>query len=521
MISAGNRNAGISGPGQTMGSLTIRALRRYPERLAFSWDGGRLSYAGAADLIGRYQHVLQRKGLGRGSTLAILAGNRAEAWCIGAAAHASGIATSWLHPMGSFDDQMFQIRDAEVDGVVVDERHHSERAGQLAAACVDDVTAVFSFGPCDFACDLEDLANSVGSSRAVDLASRSDIAVIAYTGGTTGKPKGVMRRHASAVRATAGILSDFEIPDSPRYLSVAPLSHVGGSKVLSTFIRGGSVHLINGFTPERVFAAIERERSNFTLLVPSMIYSMLDDPAIDGADLSSLELILYGASPMSPSRLMEGLDRVGPVFSQLYGQTECYPIALLKKSDHDPSDPDLLSSCGFPLSPFTVSVRDAEGQEVPTGELGEVCVRDGATMDGYWKNDELTAETLVDGWLHTGDIARADDRGYLYIVDRKKDMIISGGFNVYPKEVEDALTSHESVSSAAVYGTPDDKWGEAVTASVVLRPGAIVDESELVALVKQRKGSVQAPKRIHIVDSLPLTALGKVDKKALRDQPGP
>ncbi|WP_349307280.1 AMP-binding protein [Rhodococcus sp. IEGM 1379] len=217
-----------------------------------------------------------------------MAGNRAEAWCIGAAAHASGIATSWLHPMGSFDDQMFQIRNAEVDGLGVDERHHGERAGQLAAACVDDVTAVFSFGPCDFACDLEDVANSVGSSR-----------------------------------------------------------------------------------------AIERERSNFTLLAPSMIYSMLDDPAIGSADLSSLELILYGASPMSPSRLMEGLDRVGPVFSQLYGQAECCPIALLKKPDHDSSDPDLLSSCGFPLSPFTVSVRDTEGQEVPTGELGEVCVRNG------------------------------------------------------------------------------------------------------------------------------------------------
>jgi fatty-acyl-CoA synthase len=247
-----------------------------------------------------------------------------------------------------------------------------------------------------------------------------------------------------------------------------------------------------------------------------MIYVMLDHPRLGKTDLSSLELLLYGASPMSPTRLVEGLERIGPIFSQLYGQTECYPVSVLRKEDHDKRRPELFGSCGFPLASCTVSLRDESNQEVKQGEAGEICVRSTHTMEKYWKRPEQTAEAFAGDWLHTGDIARADERGYLYIVDRKKDMIVSGGFNIYPREVEDVISSHPDVAMVAVIGVPHEKWGEAVTALVVGKEGTRPAAEVLIQLVKDRKGGTHAPKKVEFVDSLPLTAVGKVDKKVLR-----
>jgi fatty-acyl-CoA synthase len=276
------------------------------------------------------------------------------------------------------------------------------------------------------------------------------------------------------------------------------------------------VHLVNGFCPDRVLDGIARERINFVLMVPTMIYALLDDPKLAQTDLSSLELLLYGASPIAPSRLLEGIERIGPVFSQFYGLTECYPITVLRKSDHDPSRPELFGACGAPVTDCEVKLLDEVGSEVPQGEAGEICVRSPSAFEAYWKLPELTAETLKQGWLHTGDVARADERGYFYIVDRRKDMIVTGGFNVYPREVEDALASHDAVSIAAVFGVPDPHWGEAVMAVVVLRAGAKVDAEVLIQYVKMKKGAMQAPKRIDFAESLPMTGIGKIDKQALR-----
>jgi fatty-acyl-CoA synthase len=273
---------------------------------------------------------------------------------------------------------------------------------------------------------------------------------------------------------------------------------------------------MKGFDPEKLLATIAREKINFTLMVPTMIYVLLDHPALDRADLSSLELILYGASPMSPTRLLEGLERIGPIFSQTYGQTECYPISVLRKEDHDAKRPELFASCGFPVATCAVTLRDADNNEVAPGEAGEICVRGPHVMQEYWQRPEETEEAFKGGWLHTGDIARADERGYLYIVDRRKDMIVSGGFNVFPREIEDVLTSHPDVAVAAVIGVPHEKWGEAVTALIVAKPGTKPSTELLTQMVKDRKGSTHAPKHVEIVDSLPLTAVGKVDKKILR-----
>jgi len=499
----------------TVCGQTLRALARYPSRVAFSWPGGSITYAGATELIGRIQKVFMQLGLQPGARVAFLTANRADTWCAGVAAQLSRLSITWLHPLGSLDDQLFQIEDSEARMLVVDADTFRDRGGDLASRA-SSLEAIFTLGPASYGIDLLAAVDAAGTATPHSFARPDDVATLNYTGGTTGKSKGALRLHREYGGFANAILSDFEIPDSPRYLTVAPISHVAGTKVLPSMIRGGTVHMLKGFDPDAVFKTIERERINFTLFVPTMIYVLLDHPALDKTDLSSLELLLYGASAMSPSRLVEGIERIGPVFSQLYGQTECYPVSVLRKADHDPKTPELFLSCGFPIAACDVKILDDGDQEVETGEAGEICVRAPHVMAEYWKRPEQTAETLKNGWLHTGDIARADERGYMFILDRKKDMIVSGGFNIFPREVEDVLSQHADVAMVAVIGVPDDKWGEAVTAVVVARGGTRPSAEELINLVKARKGSAHAPKHIKFVDELPMTGVGKVDKKLLK-----
>src|SRR5215471_10181607 len=494
---------------------TLRALARYPSRTAFSWPGASLTYQGATDLIGRIQNVFMNFGLEPGARVAFLSANRADAWCAGVAAQLSRLAITWLHPLGSLDDQLFQLEDSDAEMLIVDATAFCDRGGDLAAKA-SGLQIVFTLGLAGYGTDLLRTVDAAGTATARNLAGPDDLATLSYTGGTTGKSKGALRYHREYSGLANAILADFEVPETPSYLAVAPISHVAGTKVLPTLLRGGTVHMLKGFDPEAVLKTIEREKINFTLFVPTMIYVLLDHPALDRTDLSSLELLLYGASAMSPTRLVEGIERIGPVFSQLYGQTECYPVSVLRKEDHDPRTPELLLSCGFPTATCEVKILDDDDQEAKTGEPGEICVRAPHVMAHYWKRPDVTAETLKNGWLHTGDIARKDERGYMFILDRKKDMIVSGGFNIFPREVEDVLSQHADVAMCAVVGVPDDKWGEAVTAVVVAREGAQPDADELIGLVKARKGSAHAPKQIQFVKELPMTGVGKVDKKALR-----
>lgn len=494
---------------------TMLALSRYPSRTAFSWPGGSISYQGMTNLIGRMQNVFMRLNARPGTCVALLTANRADTWAAGVAAQLSRLPITWLHPLGSLPDQIDQIEDSEAEILVIDADTFLTRGAELAARA-QGVKHIFTLGRADYGIDLLVAAEASGSITPKDLSVPDDVATLNYTGGTTGKSKGALRTHRELAGFAAAVLSGFEIPDTPSYLTVAPISHVAGTKVLPTLMRGGTVHMLKGFDPEAIFRTIERERINFTLFVPTMIYMLLDHPGLAKTDMSSLELVLYGASPMSPSRLLDGIERIGPVFSQLYGQTECYPMTVLRKADHDPKQPELFLSCGFPIAVCNIKVLDDNDQEVPTGEAGEICVRAPHVMKEYWKRPEQTEETLKNGWLHTGDIARADERGYLYILDRKKDMIVSGGFNIFPREVEDVLSTHAGVAMVAVVGVPDDKWGEAVTAIVVTRDGATPSEEELINLVKIQKGSAHAPKHVKFVTEMPLTGVGKIDKKVLR-----
>ncbi|WP_416897670.1 MAG: AMP-binding protein [Minwuia sp.] len=503
--------------GLTASEALLRDMRGWGDRVAFSGYGGTWTYAQALDLIARYQAVYKKHGVKRHERISLLNANRAEAYLAGVAAQALGLSMTPLHTLGSLEDHQFTLEDAEIDYLFVDVDNYADRGRQLAET-VERLKTVFTLGPADYGVDIRAEAEAAGAVSPVVEAQSEDPVWISYTGGTTGKPKGGLRTHPSYIGMVTAILADFEFPRDINYLAVAPISHVGGTKLPPTLHRGGRVTFMKGFDAGQVLDTIQRERITMTLLVPTMIYLLLDHPKLEDFDLSSLDYLMYGASPMSPTRLMEGLERIGPVFGQLYGQTEGYPVSFLSKQDHDSSRPDLFASCGRPVANIQVRLLDDDLNEVPEGEPGEICVRGPQVMDCYWNRPEQTEETLKGGWLHTGDVARIDDEGYLYIVDRKKDMIVSGGFNVFPREVEDVLTSHPDVAMAAVIGVPDQKWGEAVKALIVPREGKSPDPQALMQMVKDRKGSNQAPKSIDFVDAIPVTPIGKPDKKAIRAQ---
>jgi fatty-acyl-CoA synthase len=251
--------------------------------------------------------------------------------------------------------------------------------------------------------------------------------------------------------------------------------------------------------------------------VPTMLYTLIDYVRAHRPDISNLKLIMYGASPAAPARVKEALELFGPILCQNYGQSEApSSIMVLRQCDHVADDLERLSSCGMPYSGVQVELLDNACNPVPKGETGEICVRGPIVMSGYWKKPELTEEALRGGWLHTGDLARQDAHGYYFIVGRSKDMIISGGFNVYPKEVENVISAHPAVAAAAVIGVPDPKWGEAVKAVIVVRDGATLDAEEIISLVREKKGPVYAPKSVDFVDKIPVTSLGKPDKAALK-----
>ena len=504
--------------GCSYGELIKRAVERWPDRTAFIDDDETVTYQEFGGRVARVCEALAGLGLVRGDGLAQLSSNRIDAFVVNAAANVAGIRYTPLHPLGAVDDQAYILEDGEIAALVVDAPTFAGRGRDLAAR-TPGLSHLLTLGPADTGDDLLALAATCTATRPAPVAEASDIGWLAYTGGTTGRPKGVMLSHRSLVTNALLTPAEWDWPRDIRLLAATPITHAAGLLIVPTLLRGGTVFLPKGFDADAFLEIVERERITATFLVPTMIYVLLDHAETRQSDLSSLEMIIYGAAPMSPARLVEGMDIFGPVFFQIYAQTEAPNTATaLRIADHDPAHPERLASCGSPLAGLQVEVLDADDAPVADGEVGEICVRGPLVMDGYWKRPEETAETLRNGWLHTGDMARRDTDGFLYIVDRAKDMIISGGFNVYPREVEDILTAHPGVAMATVIGIPDEKWGEAVKAVVVRKAGAEVTAEDLIALVRDKKGPVQAPKTVDFVDDLPVTALGKPDKKALRAQ---
>ena len=496
--------------------LLVAALERNRDRPAVFIDGDVLTAAHFRDEISRYAQAFRDQGIVQGDGVATLSKNRPEVLCSMGAVMIGGCRNTPLHPLGSLDDHAYVVEDAEISTLIFDPSF-AERASELRER-VPGLKRLLSYGPTDVSVDLVALAASFEPERLVaPPVDAEDLSALAYTGGTTGNPKGVMNTYRGSATMAQIMVSEWQWPDEVRHLVCTPLSHAGSSLFVPLLLRGGSMHVLPAFEAGAVLEAIERERITTIMLVPSMIYALLDHPKFADTDLSSLQTIFYGASPMSPTRLQEAIRKLGPIFFQFYGQTESpQSVCILRKEEHDPDDLARLSSCGRPVPWVRVALLDDDGNEVAKGEPGELCVRGPIVMKGYWKKPEETAAAFAGDWLHTGDVAREDEHGFLTIVDRKKDMIVSGGFNVFPREVEDVISTHPAVAAVGVIGVPDEKWGEAVKAVVVPRADMSIDADELIALVKERKGPHYAPKSVDLVDAIPMTSVGKPDKKALR-----
>ena len=340
------------------------------------------------------------------------------------------------------------------------------------------------------------------------------------TGGTTGKPKAVMITSLNWDIAAANFHAATPVRKSPVFLAVSPITHAAGTFAFMVMGLGGKTVILPGFNAPEILDAIERERVTHLYLPPTAIYMLMEHPGVRERDYSSLEYFMYTSSPMAKAKLREALEIFGPVMIQFWGQTEAPSFCTcLPREDHLGLTPDSekrLASCGKPMLLTPVAAMDPDGKILGPGETGELVVNGPLVMGGYYRNPEQTAAVSAHGWHHTGDVGYVDIDGYVYIVDRMKDMIITGGYNVYAREVEAVILAHPAVQECAVVGRPDDKWGEAVTGVIELKANATATAEEIAAYCKKELGSIKAPKCVEVWPQLPRTSVGKVDKKTIR-----
>jgi fatty-acyl-CoA synthase len=480
-----------------------------------------LSRQVAAALAGS---VTREGGTGEGSRVAILSANDPVAFaCVFGISRAGGV---WcpINPRNEAAEnkELLELFDTEV---VL----YQSGFAPLVAAIRDQLPAIHTWVCLDAADEgsltwQEFLDRATGEVPERPLHPGADeLAMLVGTGGTTGRPKGVMLTPTNLETMTALTLMGYPFDGPPVYLALAPLTHAAGVLCFPVLSLGGEVVIMRTPDVDGFLRLVEQHRVTHTFLPPTLIYMVLGSPHLDSADLGSLQCFWYGAAPMSASRLEEALTRIGPVMAQLFGQTEApMMISMMPPADHFHADGSVaterLTSAGRPAPLVRVAILDEHDIPVAPGERGEICARSSLVMAGYWKNPDETARTLRNGWLHTGDIGFLDEEGFLHIVDRAKDMIITGGFNVYSTEVEQAVLAHDAVQDCAVIGLPDDKWGERVVVVVQPHAGATVDPAELIGFVKQRIGSVKTPKEVHVWPDLPRSKVGKVLKNEIKNE---
>ena len=367
------------------------------------------------------------------------------------------------------------------------------------------------------------IAAPSAAAPAAPATPAGETVMLVGTGGTTGAPKGVMLTDRNLEAMSAITLMSYPFTGRPTYLALAPLTHAAGVLCFPVLALGGRIVIMARPDVGEFLHLIEARQVTHTFLPPTVIYLVLAHPDVRTTDLKSLQCFWYGAAPMSTARLIEAIEVFGPVMGQLFGQSEApMMISTLAPAEHLDRDGTIavarLGSAGRPSPLVTVAIMDGTGALLPTGERGEIVVRGSLVMRGYYKNPRATMEARAHGWHHTGDIGYLDQDNYLYIVDRAKDMIITGGFNVYSAEVEQALMHHPDVHEAAVVGLPDEKWGERVTAVVQPAPGHEIDPAAVCGFVKARIGSVKTPKQIVVWAELPRSRVGKVLKGEIRDR---
>ncbi len=504
-----------------IGSVLDACASSYPQEIAVVHGDRRMTYSETFDGIRSTGRALRALGLRPGDRIALVMADSPELLNVLFGALWAGLTIVPLNARLALDDHVYMVEDAGARALVFDTALAERGHAILDAVSVEHSIATDEAAVPEGGHLLSRLqAGQSGGPGYPDDVDPTSECWIQYTGGTTGLPKGALHTHQTMLAAMFSCALELGVEPGEVHAHVAPLTHSGVGYVIPVWMRGGTNIVLGGFDPTRLLGVIEAERVTSTMMVPTMLYVMLDIPGVRDRDLSSLKTIAYGAAPIGRERLEQALATFGPVFLQAYGQTEApLQITMLTKRDHvlAREREEILLSCGRPVTIAEVRIADDDLVSVPDGQVGEIVVRGPHVTVGYANKPEETAATLRDGWLCTGDLGRRDEHGYFYIVDRKKDMIISGGFNVYPKEVEQVLFQHPRVADVCVIGVPDDKWGETVKAVVVPTKGEAPAADELIALVKERKGPVLAPKTVDFVDAIPLTTVGKHDKKALRE----
>ena len=478
-----------------------------------------MSYGDVQRLTWRVARALVRSGVKPGDKVAILSGNDPIAFaCVFSISRAAAV---WcpINPRNEAAENRF-ILDAFDCTSLIFHSAYAPLVDEMRADLPKLSLLVCLDKPMPFAPALNAWLDGV-DAEPIEIATVDDIAMIAGTGGTTGQPKGVMLSGRNLETMSALTLMSYPFEGRPVYLALAPLTHAAGVLCFPILALGGRIVIMPKADLTEFLDLIERRRVTHTFLPPTLIYMLLENPRLAGTDRSSLQCFWYGAAPISVARLEEAIDKIGPVMAQLFGQTEA-PMMISTMAPKDHFNPDgtvargRLASAGRPTPLTQVGVMDEDGRLLPTEERGEIVVRGSLVMEGYYKSAQATAEVSRFNWHHTGDIGYLDEENFLYIVDRAKDMIITGGFNVYSIEVEQALLQHPDVMESAVFGLPDAKWGERVAAVVQPHAGRVVIAEELIAFVKRRIGSVKAPKQVEVWPELPRSKVGKVLKKGIR-----
>ena len=467
--------------------------------------------------------LLHASGLARGERVAALMLNRPEYLEAYFACHAAGLLIVPLNIRWSVEDFVFSLNDSETSAIIFDERF-APVIPALRERCPSLRKFLFAGeGPGPEGAE----SYAAGRDAAEPLTpivepESGDIAGLFYTSGTTGGPKAAMLTHGNLYANALHVMMG-AIPRTDIYLHAAPMFHLADlTNLYQTTFRGTTHTFVRAFDPEGFMKAVQSHRANSVVLVPTMINMLVNHPAFDRYDLSSLQVVLYGASPM-PLALLDAAMRKLPDcgFIQGYGMTETSPIiTVLTIEDHRVKWPagqwNPLQSAGRPVMGVEVRIVDDQDRDVPTGTPGEIVARGANRMKGYWKRDEVNKDVLRGGWMHTGDMGAMDERGFVYVMDRKKDMIKPGGENVFSPEVEAMIMTHPAVLETAVIGVPDEKWGEAIRAVVVLRPGMELSDAELIRYCRERMTHFKCPTSVFFMETLPKGGTGKVLKTALR-----
>ena len=508
----------------TFQSLLFKGMGRFGEQpaITFVQTGETLTYKELYGKIDAVAVYLCRLGLGPGEKIVVLLPNSIEYVLFSLGAARCGATLTSLNEMSGAREVEFALDDLNPKVVVVGTKSQVQPVYQYAKNCNQKTSVIGVSGfevdfPEEFTLFKWEDADVVSSLPSTDP---DDIAMIIYTGGTTGNPKGIMHSQYGMAMNLIANCAENPFDDQDRVLLCTPLQHAAGLMLWRSLSGGSHVYISRTFDPEEFFKLVKEKGITSAQMVPTVIYRLIDLAKKKDCDVRSIRNINYGASPISPERLKEAFELFGPVMKQGYGVSECPNlITRLTKSDHVwayNNSPNVLKSCGKPYMLVQVRLVDEKGNDVPTGQRGEITVKSPYLMVGYYKQPALTQEVLRDGWLHTGDIGEFDDFGFLHIVERKKDMIISGGMNVYSIEVENVVNQHPAIAISACIGIPHSDWGEAVCVFVTLKKGHSCTEEELISFCKQRTSKYMVPKEVKFLEAIPLTNIGKIDKKVLR-----